>query len=411
MTKPTIDQGQLWRDLMTMGRMGALPLGGCDRLTLTDADRDGRNLFRMWCEEAGLTVTVDMMGNIFGRREGSDPTLAPVMAGSHLDTQSPGGKFDGVLGVLGALAAVRGLNQAGIVTRRTIEIVAWTNEEGARFSPGLMGSAVFAGRLSLEAAHAAVDRKGKSFGAELRRIRYHGDTPVGGRPVDTYLELHIEQGPELEAQGITIAGVTRSHFSAYATIECLGENAHSQTTPMARRRNALVGAARVVAEIDRIGQAFAPDGKASATVMDIWPNNRINIPHRAAFAAIMVHPEEAGISAMRAALKQALEVVAAETGLTFHLPQDSFRAPVHLSLEMVALIEAVSRDLGHSVTRLETLTGHDAFNMVELCPTGLIFVPCKDGISHSELEYASPEDCAAGAEVLMHALLRRADRN
>lgn len=411
MTTPRIDQDRLWRDLMTMGCMAALPGGGCDRLVLTDGDRDGRNLFVLWCQDAGLSVSIDAMGNIFARREGSDPSSPPVLAGSHLDTQSPGGKFDGVLGVLAALEAVRALNEAGITTKRPIEVVNWTNEEGARFSPGLMGSAVFAGLLDLETAHAATDRDGKTFGAELARIRYHGDQPMGGRPVYRYLELHIEQGSELEASGTTIATVTRSHWSAFATLECLGLNGHSQTTPMSRRRNALAGAARVIGEVERIGYEFeASGGRTSATTIDVWPNNRINIPHKALFSYVMVHGEEAGITAMRAQLDDAVKAIAAETGLTFNLVTDRCRAPIHFAPEMVELIEEVARDLGHSVARLTTLTGHDAFNLVDVCPTGLLFVPSRDGISHSELEYTSPEHCAAGAQVLLHAMLRSADR-
>ncbi len=220
---------------------------------------------------AGLPVTVDAMGNMFAPARGQDPTLAPVFAGSHLDTQQPGGKFDGPLGVLAALAAVRAMDAAGIAPKRAVEVVNWTNEEGARFRPGLMGSAVFAGALPIGAAHAATDRAGRTFGAELARIRFDGAAPMGGRAVDSYFELHIEQGPELEAAGITIGAVTHSHYSTYTDIECLGENAHISSMPMLRRRNALVGAARLIAEIDRIGRAAGPAGSASATVIDVGP--------------------------------------------------------------------------------------------------------------------------------------------
>ena len=411
MSQASIDQERLWSDLMTMGCMGATPRGGCDRMSLTDADRDGRTLFRLWCEQAGLSVTVDGMGNIFARREGTDPSLPPVMAGSHLDTQSPGGKFDGVLGVLAALEAVRAIDRAGIRTRRAIEVVNWTNEEGARFSPGLMGSAVFAGALDLATAHASMDRAGRRFGDELARIGYRGDTPAGGRAVDSYLELHIEQGPELEESGTTIAAVTHSHFTGFATIEILGENSHSQTMPMARRRNALAGAGRLIEAVERIAAAHGPEGKASPVVLDAWPNNAINIPHRVLLSVMMVHPEESGIAGMREALGTAMEALAAEAGLGVGIVAERRRQPLHFSPEMVALIEDVAKKRGHSVTRLRTLTGHDAFNMIGLCPTGLIFVPCRDGLSHSEFEHASPEHCAAGAEVLMHALLRQANRD
>ncbi len=395
---------------MTLGTIGALPHGGCDRMALTDADRDGRNLFAHWCSEADLTVSIDAMGNMFARREGSDPSLAPVMAGSHLDTQSPGGKFDGPLGVLAALAAVRALDHAGVTTRRAIEVVNWTNEEGARFAPGLMGSAVFAGAMDLAAALAVTDRAGRCVGDELARIRYAGDAPVGGRPVDSYFELHIEQGPELEAAGITIGAVTHSHWSTITDIECRGENGHISSLPMLRRRNALVGAARLIAEIDRIGLAAAPAGSASAVVIDAWPNNRINIPHRAVFSYGIIHPEAEGLERMQAAIDAATQAVAEETGLAFKPLIVRRREPVYFTDELVTMAERAAGELGHSVTRMRTRPAHDAFNMLRVCPVELIFVPCRDGISHNELEYSTPQHCAAGADVLLQAVLERANR-
>lgn len=410
MSTPRVDGERLWSDLMTLAAIGALPRGGCDRLALTDADRDGRNLFVHWCREAGLAVSIDAMGNVFARREGSDASLPPVFAGSHLDTQSPGGKFDGPLGVLAALEVVRTLDRAGITTRRAIEVVNWTNEEGARFSPGLMGSAVFAGAVDQATAHAVTDCAGHSVGGELARIRYAGDAPMGGRAVDAYFELHIEQGPELEAMGITIGVVTHSHYSISADIECRGDNGHIQSLPMLRRRNALVGAARLIAEIDRIGRASAPAGSASAVVIDAWPNNRINIPHRAVFSYGVIHPDAEGLERMQAEIDAATRMVADETGLAFATLVARRRDPVHFTEELVALAETAALELGFSVTRMRTRPGHDAFNMLRVCPTELIFVPCRDGISHHELEYCSPEHVAAGADVLLQAVLRRADR-
>ena len=405
-----IDSGRLWSDLMTLGAIGALPRGGNDRMALTDADRDGRALFRLWCEAEGLTVTIDAMGNMFARREGTDPSLPPVFAGSHLDTQSPGGKFDGPLGVLGALAAVRALNAAGHVTRRAIEVVNWTNEEGARFSPGLMGSAVFAGVVPIEDAYASTDRGGLGFGAELTRIRNKGAVAVGGRPVDAYFELHIEQGPLLEEMGTVIGAVTHSHYSLMADIACIGENSHIQSMPMIRRCNALVGAARLIAEIDRIGRAHAPAGSASAVTMDLWPNNRINIPHRAVFGYGLIHPDAEGLESMASQIETAMHAIATETDLTFETLLRRRRDPVFFSEELTALTESTAASLGLTVTRMRTRPGHDAFNMLRLCPTALIFVPCRDGLSHNELEFCEPEHCAAGANVLLHAVLQRADR-
>ena len=405
-----VNAKRLWSDLMTQGSIGALPLGGLDRMALTDGDRDARGVFAHWCREAGLALTIDGMGNMFARRAGADDSLPPVMLGSHLDTQSPGGKFDGPLGVLAALEAVRTLHEAGIVTKRPLEVVNWTNEEGARFGPGLMGSAVFTGILPIEDAHATTDRAGLRFGDELRRIRYAGPTPVGGRVPDSYFELHIEQGPLLEAAGITIGAVTHSHYSVFCDMECLGANAHIQSEPMLRRRNALVGAAKLIDAIDQVGRAHAPAGSASAVVIDCWPNNRINIPHRATFSYGIMHPDEAGVLAMRDEIEAAQARIAAETGLAFNTLVKRKRDPFHFDEGLVGLTEAVAKALGHSVQRMRTRPGHDAFYRSTICPTELIFVPCRDGISHSELEWCTPEHCAAGADVLMHAVLRQANR-
>jgi N-carbamoyl-L-amino-acid hydrolase len=408
MTTPMIDANRLWSDLMTLGAIGALPRGGCDRLALTDADRDGRGLFAHWCREAGLPLTIDAMGNMFARRDGQDTGPPPVLLGSHLDTQSPGGRFDGPLGVLAGLAVLRALDAAGVTPRRSIEVVNWTNEEGARFSPGLMGSAVFAGVLPLGEAYAATDRADRTVGAELARIRYRGDTAMGGRPLDSYFELHIEQGPELEAAGITVGVVTHSHHSSFTEMECLGDNAHISSMPMLRRRNALVGAARLIAEVDRVGRAYAPAGSASATVIDAYPNNRINIPHRATFSYGLVHPDAAGLAAMNAEITKASELIASETGLVLNAVKHSEREPIYFDATLTDLVERIARQADHSVVRMRTRPGHDAFHMTRLCPTQLIFVPCRDGLSHNELEWCTPEHVAAGASVLLGAALARA---
>jgi len=405
-----VNAKRLWSDLMASGSIAQLPDGGVDRMSLTDGDRDVRNLFGYWCEAAGLTLTVDAMGNMFARREGTDPWLAPVMLGSHLDSQSPGGKFDGPLGVIGALEAVRSIAEAGIVTKRALEVVNWTNEEGARFSPGLMGSAMFAEVVPLAEAYASVDRDGKRFGDELRRIRYCGEAPVGGRAVDAYFELHIEQGPLLEEAGIVIGAVTHSHHSVFCDMEVLGENAHIQSMPMMRRRNALVGAARLIDAIDQVGRGYAPAGSASAVVMDCWPNNRIIIPHRATFSYGIMHPDADGATAMAREVEAAEARIAAETGLVFNTLVKRQRAPVHFDEGMIRLAEEAAGALGYPCTRMRTRPGHDAFNMTRICPTELIFVPCRDGMSHSEKEWCEPEHCTAGVEVLANAVLARANR-
>ncbi|WP_346659343.1 allantoate amidohydrolase [Bradyrhizobium sp. 164] len=405
-----IDGERLWSDLMTMAAIGATANGGSYRTALSDADRDGRNLFVHWAKEAGLAVSVDKIGNIFARREGQDPKLPPVMLGSHLDTQAPGGRFDGVLGVLAGLEAVRTLDRAAIRTRRAIEVVNWTNEEGARFPPGVVGSNLFAGRTTLETLLQTRDRAGILMGDELKRIGYAGEVEVGQRLVDSYIEVHIEQGPVLEASNVTIGAVTHTSCQGGGIIEILGENGHSQTTRMSKRRNALVGAARIVEAIEQIGMAQEPHGMASATVIDILPNNRINIPHKAVLQFLAVHAEPEGRDRILDMIEQAVTKVGKEAQLAVSFSRNPQRHKFDFPIELVELAERISGDLGYSSMRLPTWTAHDALNMHVVCPTSLIFVPCRDGISHSEFEWCEPEHAKAGADVLANMALARAQR-
>lgn len=405
-----VDGDRLWSDLMTMAAIGATVNGGSYRTSLSDADRDGRNLFVHWAKEAGLSITVDKIGNIFARREGQDPSLAPVMMGSHLDTQAPGGRFDGVLGVLAGLEVVRTLDRAGIKTQRAIEVVNWTNEEGARFPPGVVGSNLFAGRTTLETLYQTRDRAGVFMGDELKRIGYLGEAEVGQRPVDSYLELHIEQGPVLEAANVVIGAVTNTSCQGGGIIEILGENGHSQTTRMSKRRNALVGAAKIIEAIEAIGMAQEPHGMASATVIDIWPNNRINIPHKAVVQFLTVHAEPEGRDRILDAIEQAITTIGQDNNFTTSFSRNPQRHKFEFPVELVELTERVSSQLGHSSMRLPTWTAHDALNMHVVCPTALIFVPCRDGISHSEFEWCEPQHATAGADVLANMVLERAQR-
>jgi N-carbamoyl-L-amino-acid hydrolase len=406
-TTPAIDARRLWQDLMTLGTLGATPLGGSNRLALTESDRDARNLFALWCAEAGLAVLVDPVGNMFARREGLDPSLPPVLVGSHLDTQTPGGQFDGPLGVLAGLAAIRAIDAAGIKPRRAIEVVNWTCEEGPRFGRGIVGSGVYAGSIPLEAAYALTDRQGLTFGAELARIRYRGEAALAGRTLDSYIELHIEQGPELERAGIGIGVVTHSHYSASATVEFLGENGHTSGQPMRERRNALVGAARAIAAIDDIGQVWGAEGSASVTVLDCWPNNRISVAHQAVFNIALVHPTQAGITAMRQEVDVALAQVSAKTGLAFRKFDESERGAVQFDPALTDLAEREAIAAGYSVQRMPSRAGHDAFSLIPVCPSQLIFVPCRGGVSHSELEWCEPAHCESGATVLLRMILAR----
>ena len=407
MIQPAIDAARLWSDLMTLASIGALPQGGCDRLALTDADAAARHLFAHWCREARLSVTIDAMGNMFALREGADPALEPVLLGSHLDTQQPGGKFDGPLGVLAALECVRALDRARVTTRRPIIVVNWTNEEGARFAPGLMGAAVHAGVLPLAEAHAAADRAGRRVGEELRRIGFLGQQP-GPAAAHAYLELHIEQGDRLQNAGKTIGIVEGTENNLFLVIDCWGENAHAQATPMRQRRNALVAAAALITEAERIGQAYAPEGSAGIAALDVLPNNRINIPHHVRLSFSATHPTRDGIESIRADLAAAAAAIAAQTGIRIELEPAPVRPSVDFDPALTRAVETAAADLGYPAMRLRSRAGHDAVRMAPVCPTQMIFVPCKDGISHSEREDMTQSDAAAGAAVLLRVLQQTA---
>lgn len=402
-----IDGDRLWSDLMTLARIGGLPAGGCDRLALTDADAAARNLLRHWFEEAGLVVSVDPIGNMFGRREGTQAGLPPIMVGSHIDTQSPGGKFDGVLGVLAGLECLRALDHADIRTPCPIEVVNWTNEEGARFAPGLMGSAVFTGQLALETAHGAKDPSGATVAQELARTRFLGDAPMR-RPVESYFELHIEQGDRLQEAGRTIGVVLGSEFNCFADVECLGDNAHAQATPMAQRRNPLAAAAELITAIERIGHRNGPVGSAGVASLRLWPNNRINIPHRVVFTYSGTHPEREGMAAMRREIADAATGIAQRTGVAINLEASPDREAVDFDPGLADLVETLAGEQGLSTMRLRSRAGHDAIRMAPYCPTQMIFIPCKDGISHSEFEDCRKDDATAGADVLLNAVHARA---
>jgi len=394
---------------MTLGSIGALPRGGCDRLALTDADAAGRHLFAHWCRDAGLALTVDAMGNMFARREGSEAGSAPVLVGSHLDTQQPGGKFDGPLGVLAGLECVRALDRAGVRTRRPVVVVNWTNEEGARFAPGLMGAAVHAGALKLAEAHAAMDRGGRRVGEELRRIGFLGDGRGPGA-AHCYLELHIEQGDRLQRAGKTIGVVEGTENNLFLVIDCFGENGHAQATPMGQRRNALVNAAALITAAEAIGQAAAGDGAGSAGVaaMEVWPNNRINIPHHVRLSFSATHPTMEGIEGIRAAVAGAADRVAGESGMRIALEDAPVRPAVDFDRGLGAAVQRAADALGYGTLRLRSRAGHDAIRMAPFCRSQMIFVPCKDGISHSELEDMTPGDAEAGAAVLLRVVCEEA---
>ncbi len=404
-----IDGGRLWDSLMDMAKIGGTPKGGSKRLTLTDVDRDGRDLFARWCKDAGLTMTIDQMGNMFGRRKGEDDGLPPVMMGSHLDTQPTGGKFDGVLGVLGALEVMRSLNDLKIKTRHPIEIANWTNEEGSRYAPAMISSGVFAGVYTQEHAYGLVDRDGLKLGDELERIGYKGDAPVGGRPIHAFFELHIEQGPILEDEKIDIGVVTHGQGQRWYEITLTGFESHAGSTPMPRRKDALVGAARVVELVNRIGLDHPPLAVATTGMLNPYPNSRNVIPGEVFLTCEFRHPEDVVLVAMDKALRAGVASIAEKSGLALDLKQVFNYAPVPFDPSCVDAVRRAAKTCGYTHRDIVSGAGHDACYIAKVAPTSMIFTPCVDGISHNEAEAISPEWAAAGTQVLMHAVLDKAE--
>jgi beta-ureidopropionase / N-carbamoyl-L-amino-acid hydrolase len=404
-----IDGARLWDSLMEMARIGATPKGGCNRQALTDLDRQGRDLFATWCKAAGCSMKVDRIGNMFARREGTDPKLPPVMFGSHLDTQPTGGKFDGVLGVLAALEVVRALNDMDLKTKYPIEIAMWTNEEGSRFAPSMTASGVFAGAFTLDFARAITDFDGKAMGAELDRIGYTGDQPVGGRPVHAFFELHIEQGPILEEDGTDIGIVTAAQGQRWYEIDITGQDSHAGSTPMERRKDALLGAARLVDGVNRIGRMMMPDGRATCGVITVTPASRNVIPGSAFLTAEFRHPDEPSLEIMNRALANLAVDVSRELGLTVDIKQITKFPAQAFDKGCLDAVRNAAKQNGLSYHDIISGAGHDAVYMARVCPTAMIFIPCVGGISHNEAEDCKPEWVTNGANVLLHAVLEKAE--
>ena len=404
-----INGARLWDSLMEMAKIGATPKGGCKRLTLTDLDKQGRELFRRWCEAEGCTVKVDEMGNMFARRTGEDPSLPPVIVGSHLDTQPTGGKFDGVLGVLGALEVVRSLNDLKIKTRYPIEVANWTNEEGSRFAPAMVSSGVFAGVFTKDFAYSRVDSEGKTLGGELERIGFKGDEPVGGRPVHAYFELHIEQGPILEDENLDVGVVTHGQGQRWYEIRLTGFESHAGSTPMPRRKDALLGAARIVELVNAIGLSKAPLGVSTVGMLNPYPNSRNVIPGEVFMTCEFRHPIDATLSEMDAALKEGVEAITTKIGLTCDLKQVFYYPPVAFDPGCVEAVRRAAERFGYSHRDIVSGAGHDACYLARVAPSSMVFTPCVDGVSHNEAEDIKQEWSTAGANVLMHAVLEKAE--
>ena len=407
----TINGQRLWDSLMEMALIGATAKGGVCRLALTDLDREGRDLFVRWAKEAGCTITVDRMGNVFARRAGKDDSLDPVVTGSHADSQPTGGRFDGIYGVLGGLEVIRTLDDHGIETDRPIEVVIWTNEEGSRFAPAMVASGVFAGVFTEEYGLSRADVDGKTMGQELQRIGYAGEVPCGGRPIHAAFELHIEQGPILETEDITIGVVTHAQGQRWYEVTLTGQESHAGPTPMPRRRDALLGAARIIDLVNRIGVAHAPFACATVGMLNVYPNSRNVIPGRVFFTVDMRHPEDNVLAQMDAELRSGVDEIALASKVEVSsLEQIFYYKPVTFDADCVASVRAAAQRFGYSHRDMVSGAGHDACYLAQVAPTSMVFVPCVGGISHNEIEDAKPEWIEAGANVLLHAILGRAGR-
>lgn len=399
---------RLWQSLMELARIGATPKGGVCRLALTDLDRQGRDLVIGWAREAGMSITVDQIGNVFMRRPGRDNALPPIMTGSHIDTQPTGGKFDGNYGVLAGLEVVRTLNDLGLETEAPIEVAFWTNEEGSRFVPVMMGSGVFAKAFSLETAYAAKDVDGKTVKDELQRIGYIGEEVPGEHPVGAYFEAHIEQGPVLEDHGITIGVVEAVLGIRWYDCTVTGMEAHAGPTPMGLRKDALQAATKIMQEVVAVAMRHQPHGRGTVGMVQVHPNSRNVIPGRVKFSMDLRNVSNDLLDEMDAEIRAFAQRVSGETGLKVEIEEVSHYPAVPFEAGCVEAVRRATQALGYSNMPCVSGAGHDAVYVARLAPAGMIFVPCKDGISHNEIEDAKAEHLEAGCNVLLHAMLDRA---
>ena len=406
MTEPTanmtVDGDRLWDSLMEMARIGPGVAGGNNRQTVTDEDGEGRALFQRWCEAAGCSMGLDQMGNMFARREGSDPEALPVYVGSHLDTQPTGGKYDGVLGVLGGLEILRTLNDLDIRTRHPIVVTNWTNEEGTRFAPAMLASGVFAGVHAQDWAYDREDHDGKKFGDELARIGWKGEEEVGARKMHAFFELHIEQGPILEAEGKDIGVVTHGQGLSWTQVTVTGKESHTGSTPMPMRKNAGLGMARILDNVDEIAWSHKPDAVGAAGHIEVFPNSRNVIPGKAVFTVDFRSPELAVIEDMEARLRKEARAICDEMGLEVAFEKVGGFDPVTFDEGCVTAVRAAAERLGYSHRDIISGAGHDACWINRVAPTAMVMCPCVDGLSHNEAEEISK------ADVLLHAVVETA---
>ncbi len=405
-----IDGERMWATIMETAQIGGTPKGGIRRLTLTDLDRQVRDWFRAACEAAGCTVVIDEMGNIFARREGRDPALPPIAIGSHLDTQPTGGKYDGIIGVLAGLEVLRTLNDQGYETNAPIEVIDWTNEEGSRFAPAMLSSGVFAGVFDTDYAYAREDRDGLRLGDELTRIGYKGDVKCGSHALGAHFELHIEQGPILEAEAKTIGVVTGVQGMRWYEVNVTGTESHAGSTPMKMRRDALLGASRMVAAVNDVGWAHAPDAVATVGLLESRPNSRNVVPGSVFFTIDLRHPSDDVVAAMEAETQTALHRIAAEAGLEIAFERVWDSPAVRFDPDCIAAVRRAAALAGYPSRDIVSGAGHDSAYIARVAPTTMVFVPCEKGLSHNEAEHAEQADVVAGANVLLRAVLETDQR-
>lgn len=412
MTAPArIDMDRFWATMERSAEIGPGRPGGLSRLAASDADREVRDQFVAWCREAGLSVRIDGIGNIFARRAGTDDNLPPVVMGSHLDTQFNGGRFDGILGVLGGLEVCRALDTIGHRTRRPIELVNWTNEEGARFSPPMVGSGTFTGAYTLDWAHGRVDEEGRRLGDELARIGYRGEMEETPHAFDAYYELHIEQGPILDREGMQVGVVTGGFPSTGMLIEFRGETAHTGPWPMEWRKNALIAGARFLVAVDDLGWVHAgTGGKATAARLVAWPNKPGILSDWAQAVGDVRHPDPTTSAVMAEAMRRAAYESAAKADCSVEILDIWQWGGNIFAPELVEQVRAIASARGYRHRDILSQAGHDAYFVARHAPTTMIFTPCRGGITHNNGEFCSREDLEPGLDVLLRAVLARADR-
>jgi N-carbamoyl-L-amino-acid hydrolase len=406
-----VDIGRFWTTIESSAQIGAGRPGGLSRLALGDADREVRDVFIDWCRQAGLSIRVDGIGNIFARRAGEDDNLPPVVMGSHLDTQVNGGRFDGIAGVLGGLEVCRTLDQLGHRTRRPIEVVNWTNEEGGRFSPPMVGSGCFTGAYTLDWALGRRDDDGKTIGEELDRIGYRGEMEAAPHPFDAYVEFHIEQGPILDREGMQVGVVTGGFSSTGMLVEFTGETAHTGPWPMERRKNALIAGARLLVAVDDLGWEHAGSGgKATASRLVAWPNKPGILSDWAQATCDVRHadPETAAVMAER--VRRAVHEAAARADCTAEILDVWNWGGKVFADELIEQVRSTSHALGYRTRDILSQAGHDAYFVARHAPTTMIFSPSKGGITHNNHELCTPDDLEPGLNVLLHTVVARADR-